>query len=73
MALNIEMICHCIGPKTTYQLTVQTGDIKYAGTDANVYIQICGKDGRATRKLRMDDSRNNFERGATEQFKVRFL
>ncbi|XP_061173091.1 lipoxygenase homology domain-containing protein 1-like [Saccostrea echinata] len=58
------------GPKTTYMVTVQTGDVKYAGTDANVFIQICGKDGRATRKIKLDDSRNNFERGAVEQYKV---
>lgn len=51
-------------------MTVQTGDIKYAGTDANVFIQICGKNGTATRKIKLDDARNNFERGATEQFKV---
>lgn len=51
-------------------MTVQTGDVKYAGTDANVFIQICGKDGKATRKIKLDDARNNFERGATEQFKV---
>lgn len=58
------------GPKTTYLVTVQTGDVKYAGTDANVFIQICGKDGKATRKIKLDDARNNFERGATEQFKL---
>lgn len=51
-------------------MTVQTGDVKYAGTDANVFIQICGKDGKATRKIKLDDARNNFERGATEQFRV---
>lgn len=51
-------------------MTVQTGDVKYAGTDANVFIQICGKDGKATCKIKLDDARNNFERGATEQFRV---
>ena len=59
-----------VGPKTTYLVTVLTGDVKYAGTDANVFIQICGKDGRATRKIKIDDAKNNFERGATDQFKV---
>ena len=50
-------------------MTVRTGDVRYAGTDANVFIVIHGKKGK-TKKLFMDDSRNNFERGATETFEV---
>ncbi|XP_025105054.1 lipoxygenase homology domain-containing protein 1-like isoform X1 [Pomacea canaliculata] len=52
-----------------YHVTVKTGDIRYAGTDANVYIIFVGTSGK-TKKLIMDDSRNNFERGALEQFKL---
>ena len=50
-------------------MTVKTGDIRFAGTDANVYIIIHGKKGK-TKKLFMDDSRNNFERNMTEVFEV---
>ncbi|XP_059178108.1 lipoxygenase homology domain-containing protein 1-like [Physella acuta] len=52
-----------------YEVTVKTGDVKYAGTDANVYIKIQGQKGK-TKKLFMDDARNNFERGTTETFQL---
>ena len=29
---------------TTYNLTIKTGDVKHAGTGANVYVILCGKD-----------------------------
>lgn len=59
-----------VGKLVQYHVTVKTGDIRYAGTDANVYIIFVGTSGK-TKKLFMDDSRNNFERGALEQFEVR--
>ncbi|KAK3786274.1 hypothetical protein RRG08_002018 [Elysia crispata] len=57
------------GKPVSYQVTVRTGDIRYAGTDANVYIIIQGTKGK-TKKLFMDDARNNFERGMTEVFEL---
>lgn len=57
------------GKPVSYQVTVRTGDVRYAGTDANVYIIIQGTKGK-TKKLFMDDSRNNFERGMTEVFEL---
>lgn len=45
-----------------YKVTVFTADKRGAGTDANVYITLFGKEGdSAERKL--DNSENNFERG----------
>ena len=46
----------------SYKITVFTGNKRGAGTDANVYITLFGKQGdSAERKL--DNSENNFEKG----------
>ncbi|KAF5837533.1 hypothetical protein DUNSADRAFT_4226 [Dunaliella salina] len=54
-----------------YKITVHTSDIKFAGTDANVFIQIFGnKDGKpiSTPKVQLNNSKNNFERGMIDEF-----
>lgn len=53
-----------------FAVTVQTGNVRYAGTDANVYIQITGSKGM-TEKLQLDDAKNNFEKGMIDEFQVR--
>ncbi|XP_071080056.1 lipoxygenase homology domain-containing protein 1-like isoform X1 [Haliotis cracherodii] len=58
------------GKNIRYHVTVKTGDVKYAGTDANVFIQFVGPKG-TTRKIHMDDAKDNFERGMVEQFDLR--
>ena len=55
--------------KTRYEVAVVTGDRKYAGTDANVYVEIMGKHGK-TGEIKLDDNKNNFEKGQTDIFKV---
>ena len=55
--------------KTRYEVAVVTGDRKYAGTDANVYMEIMGKHGK-TGEIKLDDNKNNFEKGQTDIFKV---
>ena len=55
--------------KTRYEVAVVTGDRKYAGTDANVYLEITGKHGK-TGEIKLDDNKNNFEKGQTDIFKV---
>ncbi|KAH9502609.1 Lipoxygenase y domain-containing protein 1 [Bulinus truncatus] len=57
------------GETVKYDVTVRTGDVKFAGTDANVYIIIQGDKGK-TKKLFLDDAKNNFERGMTDKFLV---
>lgn len=42
-------------------MKTQTGDKRGAGTDANVFVTIFGKDGD-TGERRLDNSKNNFER-----------
>ena len=57
-----------------YSVTVQTSDVTFAGTDANVSITLIGeKDGKQTKSapnVKLNNSKNNFERGALEIFDV---
>lgn len=56
--------------RTVYQIIVKTGNKSFAGTDANVYIQLHGKKGQKTPRLSLDDEKNNFEKGQIDVFKV---
>jgi hypothetical protein len=51
---------------------VKTGDKRFAGTDANVFIQMSGEK-TMTKKKTLDDEKNNFERGQLDVFQVCFL
>lgn len=53
-------------------MSVKTGDVKNAGTDANVYLMIFGKNG-GTDKVWLKKSENTkdpFERDRTDIFKI---
>lgn len=52
-----------------YLVHTYTGDKRGAGTDANVVITIFGEDGDSGEK-KLDNARNNFERGKKDSFKV---
>uniref|UniRef100_A0A673CI95 Lipoxygenase homology domains 1a n=1 Tax=Sphaeramia orbicularis TaxID=375764 RepID=A0A673CI95_9TELE len=52
-----------------YEVTVVTGDVRAGGTNANVFCQIYGDDGK-TDVLSLKSRSNNFERGTTEIFKI---
>lgn len=52
-----------------YQVTVNTSDIRGAGTDANVYVTIYGSKGDSG-ELRLESSWNDFERGRSDKFVV---
>lgn len=54
-----------------YEVTVVTGNVFAAGTNARVFMQIYGLEGK-TELLRLENRSNNFERGTTEIFKVFF-
>ncbi|KAJ3604783.1 hypothetical protein NHX12_026835, partial [Muraenolepis orangiensis] len=58
-----------IYPMINYEVTVTTGDRRAAGTNASVFCQIYGEDGK-TQVLALQNRSNNFERGTTEIFKV---
>ena len=55
-----------------YKISVKTGDIRQAGTDADVFIKLCGDKGDSG-KLQLkdpDNHRNKFERDFTDEFTV---
>jgi hypothetical protein len=52
---------------TTYQITVATGSVEDAGTDANVYITLFGTASDSGERL-LDNAANNFERGSLDVF-----
>lgn len=55
---------------TSYHVALKTGDVREAGTDANVFVQIYGEQGD-TGKLHLrtaENTKNKFERGRTDQF-----
>ncbi|XP_078332217.1 lipoxygenase homology domain-containing protein 1-like isoform X5 [Crassostrea virginica] len=55
--------------KIPYEVTVWTSDISKAGTDANVFIQMYGTDGK-TDEIVLNNRSDNFERGMKEKFKI---
>ena len=57
------------GHQLDYEVTVVTGDVSYAGTDAHVYVQMYGTSG-ITQEVELDDEKDNFERNQTDVFKV---
>jgi hypothetical protein len=56
-------------------VTVHTSDIRGAGTDANVFLSLTGKDAQgkplSLAEMRLDNARNNFERGMVDEFQLR--
>ncbi|KAE8291828.1 Lipoxygenase-like proteiny domain-containing protein 1 [Larimichthys crocea] len=56
----------------TYKVSVRTGDMYGAGTDANVFLTICGDLGdTGERKLaRSETNKNKFERGMVDKFTI---
>lgn len=56
-------------PDINYEVTVVTGDVTFAGTNAKVFVQIYGDKGK-TEVIRLESRSNNYERNATEIFKV---
>ncbi|XP_064032385.1 lipoxygenase homology domain-containing protein 1 [Pogoniulus pusillus] len=51
-----------------YEVSVVTGDVRAAGTNAKVFMQIYGETGK-TELITLENRSNNFERGATDIFK----
>src|SRR4051794_22404830 len=52
-------------PMARYEITVETGNVGNAGTDANVHITLYGSLASAG-PVNLDDSRDNFEQGAID-------
>uniref|UniRef100_A0A3Q3WIH2 PLAT domain-containing protein n=1 Tax=Mola mola TaxID=94237 RepID=A0A3Q3WIH2_MOLML len=56
-----------------YEIIVITGDVKGAGTDANVFLTIYGVNGDSGKRHLRQRFRNLFERGRTERFVLETL
>ncbi|XP_076859680.1 lipoxygenase homology domain-containing protein 1 [Brachyhypopomus gauderio] len=56
-----------------YEIVIITGDVKGAGTDANVYITIYGVNGDSGQRPLKQKFRNLFERGRTDRFVLEML
>jgi hypothetical protein len=57
-----------------YHITVITGNLKFAGTDATVYIQLKGTDGVTDiHRLHNQKSKKEFERGKMDHFQAFYL
>jgi hypothetical protein len=55
-----------------YKISVKTGDVRGAGTDANVFVKLFGESGE-TEDKKLESSGNNFERGNTDTFSFEAL
>lgn len=69
---NKKYLCLFYFAEITYEISVKTGDIRHAGTDANVFLKIFGSLGD-TGNLQLkatDSSINKFERGRTDVFRI---
>ncbi|KAM6965464.1 lipoxygenase homology domain-containing protein 1 [Aplochiton taeniatus] len=56
-----------------YEIITITGDVKGAGTDANVYITLYGSNGDSGKRPLRQKFRNLFERGQTDRFVLEML
>uniref|UniRef100_A0A8B9L468 Lipoxygenase homology domains 1b n=1 Tax=Astyanax mexicanus TaxID=7994 RepID=A0A8B9L468_ASTMX len=56
-----------------YEIIVITGDVKGAGTDANVFVTIYGVNGDSGKRALKQKFRNLFERGRTDRFVLEML
>eukprot|EP00775_Hariotina_reticulata_P001782 gene1782-2116_t len=56
-----------------YHVHVYTSDLRGAGTDANVFIIMHGSDGINSGQMKLENSKNNFERGAHDVFLLELL
>lgn len=54
-----------------YFVTTETGDQPGAGTSANPYLILCGRDGVHSSKLILDNGRRSLSPGNTDNFRVK--
>lgn len=63
---------HFIISATTYNVSIKTGDVRGAGTDAEVFLKIFGSN-QSTSELPLrnaEHTKNKFERNRTDTFKL---
>ena len=52
-----------------YEVVVHTGDVRGAGTDANVILTLYGEKGKSD-EFKLRNKTDNFERAKVDKFKV---
>lgn len=52
-----------------YEMTIDTGDVDRAGTDAQVFIKVFGKNGTSS-DINLDKASDRFERAHSDLIKV---
>nr|XP_022324225.1 allene oxide synthase-lipoxygenase protein-like isoform X3 [Crassostrea virginica] len=61
----------CGAPRANYMVYVRTGDLKGAGTNANVKIRLHDSEGKVTQDITLDNFfRDDFEAGSMDTFHV---
>lgn len=71
-----KQIFFCFMEDAAYNLTFKTGDMPYAGTDANVTLQLFGDKGQTEKiMLRQESGKTlkRFDRGRTDRFTVQTM
>lgn len=58
-----------IRKKTPWLCQVATSDVRFGGTDANVFIKIYGSDGE-TDEIPLESKSQNFQRSQVDDFKL---
>lgn len=63
----------CTPVQARWKVATQTSDIFGAGTDAKVWVRVWGPNGMLNgAEISLDNSKNNFERNALDQFFFEF-
>ena len=74
MFVHFILIEKNLKDKMIYHISIITGNLKFAGTDAKVYIQLKGSNGNSEiHRLHNSKSKNEFERGKMDHYHVFFL
>ena len=55
-----------------YYITIKTANVRFAGTDARVFIEINGTKGNTGIHRLVSDSKTLFEKNQTDHFQVKF-
>ena len=55
-----------------FEISVKTGDVKGAGTDANVFCVLIDEEGTRSQDIKLDCIwRNDFEKGNVDKFSIK--
>lgn len=57
-------------PEYPWSLWIWTSDVKGAGTDAQVFLQIYGEKGKSD-EIKLENNSDSFEQGQLDKFMVR--